>query len=101
LGSVGTTMRLSGKAPACQIGAARASPPPRPRRATSTSTRMPVAGCVDIDPDAGRVYVTTKWSPNLVAFDIKTGQVLRYDGRPGPGTSAAGSRPNPEAGSRV
>jgi hypothetical protein len=35
-------------------------------------------GYVDIDPEAGRVYFTTKWSPNLVVFDIKTEQVLRY-----------------------
>jgi YVTN family beta-propeller protein len=35
-------------------------------------------GYVDIDPDSGRVYFATKWSPNLVVFDIKTEQVLRY-----------------------
>ena len=35
-------------------------------------------GYVDIDPEAGRVYFATKWSPNLVVFDIKTEQVLRY-----------------------
>ena len=35
-------------------------------------------GYVDIDPDAERVYFTTKWTPNLVVFDTKTEQVLRY-----------------------
>ena len=35
-------------------------------------------GYVDIDPGGGRVYFATKWSPNLVVFDIKTEQVLRY-----------------------
>jgi DNA-binding beta-propeller fold protein YncE len=37
-----------------------------------------VPGYVDIDPDGGRVYVTTKWSPTLVVFDINTERVLRY-----------------------
>ena len=37
-----------------------------------------VPGYVDIDPEGGRVYVTTKWSPTLVVFDIKTERVLRY-----------------------
>jgi DNA-binding beta-propeller fold protein YncE len=48
-------------------------------------------GYVDIDPDAGRVYFTTKWSPNLVVFDIKTEQVLRYVdlGGYGPGYGVA------------
>jgi DNA-binding beta-propeller fold protein YncE len=37
-----------------------------------------VPGYVDIDPDGGRVYFVTKWSPTLVVFDIKTERVLRY-----------------------
>jgi DNA-binding beta-propeller fold protein YncE len=37
-----------------------------------------VPGYVDIDPEGGRVYVATKWSPTLVVFDIKTERVLRY-----------------------
>jgi YVTN family beta-propeller protein len=37
-----------------------------------------VPGYVDIDPDGGRVYFTTKWSPTLVVFDINTERVLRY-----------------------
>jgi DNA-binding beta-propeller fold protein YncE len=37
-----------------------------------------VPGYVDIDPDSGRVYVATKWSPMLVVFDLKTERVLRY-----------------------
>jgi len=37
-----------------------------------------VPGYVDIDPDGGRVYVATKWSPTLVVFDLKTERVLRY-----------------------
>ena len=37
-----------------------------------------VPGYVDIDPDGGRVYFATKWSPTLVVFDIKTERVLRY-----------------------
>ena len=32
----------------------------------------------DIDPSSGRVYFATKWNPNLVVFDSKTEQVLRY-----------------------
>jgi DNA-binding beta-propeller fold protein YncE len=37
-----------------------------------------VPGYVDIDPEGGRVYIVTKWSPTLVVFDIKTERVLRY-----------------------
>lgn len=37
-----------------------------------------VPGYVDIDSEGGRVYFTTKWSPTLVVFDIKTERVLRY-----------------------
>jgi DNA-binding beta-propeller fold protein YncE len=37
-----------------------------------------VPGYVDIDPERGRVYFATKWSPTLVVFDIKTERVLRY-----------------------
>ena len=37
-----------------------------------------VPGYVDIDPEGGRVYVATKWSPTLVVFDLKTERVLRY-----------------------
>ena len=37
-----------------------------------------VPGYVDIDPDGGRVYVTTKWNPTLVVFDSKAERVLRY-----------------------
>jgi DNA-binding beta-propeller fold protein YncE len=37
-----------------------------------------VPGYVDIDPDSGRVYVTTKWSPTVVMFDGKAERVLRY-----------------------
>ena len=37
-----------------------------------------VSGYVDIDPDGGRVYVTTTWSPTVVVFDSKTERVLRY-----------------------
>ena len=37
-----------------------------------------VPGYVDIDPDGGRVYFTTKWSPTLVVLDINTERVLRY-----------------------
>jgi DNA-binding beta-propeller fold protein YncE len=37
-----------------------------------------VPGYVDIDPEGGWVYVTTKWSPTLVVFDSKTERVLRY-----------------------
>jgi DNA-binding beta-propeller fold protein YncE len=37
-----------------------------------------VPGYVDIDPEGGRVYITTKWSPNLVVFDSKAERVLRY-----------------------
>jgi DNA-binding beta-propeller fold protein YncE len=37
-----------------------------------------VPGYVDIDPEGGRVYFATKWSPTLVVFDIKTERVLRY-----------------------
>jgi DNA-binding beta-propeller fold protein YncE len=41
-------------------------------------TSATVPGYVDIDPESGRVYVATKWSPTLVVFDIKTERVLRY-----------------------
>jgi DNA-binding beta-propeller fold protein YncE len=41
-------------------------------------TSAAVPGYVDIDPDGGRVYFATKWSPTLVVFDIKTERVLRY-----------------------
>ena len=37
-----------------------------------------VPGYVDIDPEGGRVYVTTKWSPTVVVFDSKAERVLRY-----------------------
>jgi DNA-binding beta-propeller fold protein YncE len=37
-----------------------------------------VPGYVDIDPEGGRVYFTTKWSPTLVVFDSKAERVLRY-----------------------
>jgi DNA-binding beta-propeller fold protein YncE len=37
-----------------------------------------VPGYVDIDPEGGRVYVTTEWSPTVVVFDSKTERVLRY-----------------------
>jgi YVTN family beta-propeller protein len=37
-----------------------------------------VPGYVDIDPEGGRVYFATKWSPTLVVFDITTERVLRY-----------------------
>jgi DNA-binding beta-propeller fold protein YncE len=37
-----------------------------------------VPGYVDIDPEGGRVYIATKWSPTLVVFDIRTERVLRY-----------------------
>jgi len=33
---------------------------------------------VDFDWDLGRIYFTTKWSPALVVFDIKTERILRY-----------------------
>ena len=48
-------------------------------------------GYVDIDPDAGRVYFMTKWSPNLVVFDITSEHVLRYIdiGGYGPGYGVA------------
>jgi DNA-binding beta-propeller fold protein YncE len=41
-------------------------------------TNATVPGYVDIDPDGGRVYFTTKWNPTLVVFDSKTERVLRY-----------------------
>jgi DNA-binding beta-propeller fold protein YncE len=37
-----------------------------------------VPGYVDIDPEGGRVYVATKWSPTVVVFDSKAERVLRY-----------------------
>jgi DNA-binding beta-propeller fold protein YncE len=37
-----------------------------------------VPGYVDIDPEGGRVYVATKWSPMVVVFDSKAERVLRY-----------------------
>jgi DNA-binding beta-propeller fold protein YncE len=37
-----------------------------------------VPGYVDIDPESGRIYVTTKWNPTLVVFDSKAERVLRY-----------------------
>jgi DNA-binding beta-propeller fold protein YncE len=46
-------------------------------------TSATVPGYVDIDPDGGRVYFVTKWSPTLVVFDIKTERVLRYIERGG------------------
>lgn len=33
---------------------------------------------VDFDWDLARIYFTTKWSPALVVFDIKTERILRY-----------------------
>lgn len=33
---------------------------------------------VDFDWDLGRIYFTTKWSPALVVFDIKSERILRY-----------------------
>ena len=33
---------------------------------------------VDFDWERGRIYFTTKWSPALVVFDIKTERILRY-----------------------
>lgn len=33
---------------------------------------------VDFDWDLARIYATTKWSPALVVFDIKTERILRY-----------------------
>ena len=33
---------------------------------------------VDFDWDLDRVYFTTKWSPALVVFDLKTERILRY-----------------------
>jgi DNA-binding beta-propeller fold protein YncE len=41
-------------------------------------TSATVPGYVDIDPEGGRVYVATKWSPMLVVLDSKTERVLRY-----------------------
>jgi DNA-binding beta-propeller fold protein YncE len=33
---------------------------------------------VDFDWDLNRIYFTTKWSPALVVFDMKTERILRY-----------------------
>ena len=33
---------------------------------------------VDFDWDRARIYFTTKWSPAVVVFDIKTERILRY-----------------------
>jgi DNA-binding beta-propeller fold protein YncE len=37
-----------------------------------------VPGSVDMDPEGGRVYFATKWSPTVVVFDRKTERVLWY-----------------------